>query len=82
MSDDTVPQEPRYRRLSDKILIASHHACDQGDVVVAKFLLEVSEGIIKRPANLPAGVERRSRETLVAAHERLWQIEHPEPPEI
>jgi hypothetical protein len=31
-----------------------------------------------RQPELPAGVERRAQESLVAAHERLWQIRHPE----
>ena len=35
---------PRYsRRLSDKILIAFHHACDQSDFEVAEQLLHRSE---------------------------------------
>ena len=35
---------PRYsRRLSDKILIAFHHACDQGDFEVAEQLLHILE---------------------------------------
>ena len=35
---------PRYsRRLSDKVLIAFHHACDQGDFEVADQLLQVLE---------------------------------------
>jgi hypothetical protein len=35
---------PRYsRRLSDKILIAFHHACDQSDFEVAEQLLHILE---------------------------------------
>ena len=35
---------PRYsRRLSDKILIAFHHACDQGDYEIAEQLLHILE---------------------------------------
>jgi hypothetical protein len=34
---------PRYtRRLSDKVLIAFHHACDQSDFEVAEQLLHMS----------------------------------------
>jgi hypothetical protein len=71
--------ETRYtRRLSDKILIAFHQACDQDDMVVARELLDVLEFMATRKPNLPAGTDRRSKETLVAAHERIWQLRHPE----
>lgn len=70
---------PRYtRRLSDKILIAFHHACDQGDFEVAEQLLRILETMLtRRPAN-PDTNRRRSLETLVAAYERLWHLRHPE----
>jgi hypothetical protein len=72
------PSEPRYtRRLSDKVLIAFHHACDQEEVNVAKQLLEVLEFMANRPSRLPDGRDRRAKESLVAAHERLWHIQHP-----
>lgn len=70
---------PRHtRRLSDKILIAFHHACDQGDFEVAEELLRVLEMMLtRRPA--PADANRRKNlESLVAAHERLWLLRHPE----
>jgi hypothetical protein len=68
---------PRYtRRLSDKILIAFHQACDQADFEVAERLLKALETVFATPR--PAGRERRERETLVAAHERLWQLRHPD----
>jgi hypothetical protein len=67
------------RRLSDTIFIAFHHACDQADVEVAAELLDVLEFMINRTPDLPTGVERRTKDSLVAAHERLWQIRHPEP---
>jgi hypothetical protein len=71
--------EPRYtRRLSDKILIAFHHACDQAEIEVAAALLDVLESMALRPANSPTGVDRRAKESLVAAHERLWEIRHPD----
>jgi hypothetical protein len=67
---------PRYtRRLSDKILIAFHQACDQADFEVAEPLLKVLETVFSTPR--PPGRERREKETLVAAHERLWQLRHP-----
>lgn len=69
----------RYsRRLSDKILIAFHHACDQDDYEVAEDLLAILERILtRRPAN-PDANRRKSIESLVAAHERLWHLRHPE----
>lgn len=70
---------PRYsRRLSDKILIAFHHACDQGDYEVAEQLLRVLENMLERPAVPPDSNRRRTLESLVAAHERLWHLRHPD----
>jgi hypothetical protein len=70
---------PRYtRRLSDKILIAFHHACDDKDLVVADELLRVLEMMLVRRPVLPEGNRRRNVESLVAAHERLWHLHHPE----
>ncbi len=70
---------PRYtRRLSDKVLIAFHHACDQGDFEVADHLLRVLEMMLTRRPLTPNGSRRRDMESLVAAHERLWYLRHPE----
>ncbi len=70
---------PRYsRRLSDKILIAFHHACDQADFEVAEQLLHVLEMMLTRRPLTPDGTRRRNMESLVAAHERLWHLRHPE----
>ena len=71
------PARYTRRRLSDKILIAFHHACDQGDIEVAVPLLEVLEFMTKWRRSTPLR-DRRSRGTLVAAHERLWALRHPE----
>src|SRR5579871_1005896 len=69
---------PRYsRRLSDKILIAFHHACDQSDFEVAEQLLHVLEMMLTRRPLTPDGTRRRNMESLVAAHERLWHLRHP-----
>ena len=69
---------PRYsRRLSDKILIAFHHACDERDLEVAGKLLNVLEFMMNRAPNLPTGRERRAAESFVAAHERLWSLRNP-----
>src|SRR5262249_51849131 len=65
------------RRLSDKILVAFHQACDQRDFEVAERLLGVVEMMLTR---LPSAPNRRRQHdmktTLVAAHERLWQLRH------
>lgn len=76
---DGVPGVPRYtRRLSDKILIAFHHACDQADFEVAEQLLQVLEMMVTRRPLSPDGTRRRNMESLVAAHERLWHLRHPD----
>jgi len=74
----SVSGAPRYsRRLSDKILIAFHHACDQGDFEVAEQLLHILEMMLTRRPLTPDGTRRRNMESLVAAHERLWYLRHP-----
>jgi hypothetical protein len=46
----------RYRRrLSDKILIAFDHACDQGDLEVAELLLRLVEMMLRRMPTVPDG---------------------------
>jgi hypothetical protein len=66
------------RRLSDKILVAFHQACDQGDFEVAEQLLRVLEMMLTRRQVPPDANRRRNIETLVAAHERLWHLRHPD----
>ena len=69
----------RYtRRLSDKVLIAFHNACDQRDFEVAEQLLHVLEIMLKRRPLTLDNRRARDRETLVAAYERLWQLRHPD----
>jgi hypothetical protein len=69
----------RYsRRLSDKILIAFHHACDQGDYEIGEQLLHILETMLTRRTVPPDANRRKSIESLVAAHERLWHLRHPE----
>ncbi|MSP30824.1 MAG: hypothetical protein EXR09_10390 [Acetobacteraceae bacterium] len=81
--EDTVVQDgtsavQRYtRRLSDKILIALHHACDQAVFEVAERLLQALELMVTRRLMTPDGTRRRNMESLVAAHERLWHLRHP-----
>ena len=52
MSSNVSPV--RYtRRLSDHVLIAFHHACDQGDIEAARRLLDVLEFMVRRPPRGP-----------------------------
>ena len=68
---------PRYtRRLSDKIFIAFHQACDQDDLEVAEQLLRILELMLTRRPTTPDHQRRRNMEGLVAAHERLWHLRH------
>ncbi|MCX7684300.1 MAG: hypothetical protein N2Z67_03390 [Acetobacteraceae bacterium] len=70
---------PRYtRRLSDKILIAFHQACDQRELEVAEQLLRILDEMLTRRPTTPDVNRRRNIESLVAAHERLWLLRHPE----
>lgn len=74
---DAASAAPRYtRRLSDKILVAFHQACDQADLEVADGLLGVLELMLTRPRTTPDQQRRRNMEGLVAAHERLWHLRH------
>ncbi len=71
-----VPRQTR--RLTDKILLAFHQACDQRDLEVAEELLRVLEMMVSRREVTPGQNRRKSIESLVAAHERLWYLRHPE----
>ena len=79
--DETLPAPivvPRHsRRLSDKVLVAFHHACDLMDLEVAEQLLSILELMTTRRPRPEDGNRRRSIEGLVAAHERLWHLRHP-----
>lgn len=78
-SGRTASPPPRHtRRLSDKILIAFHHACDQGDYEVAEELLRILEMMLTRRPVSPDVNRRKNMESLVAAHERLWLLRHPD----
>jgi hypothetical protein len=75
--DPTIAPPQRYsRRLSDKILIAFHHACDQSEFEVARQLLQVLEVLLTQRLVVPGRDQRRNRESLIAAHERLWHLRH------
>ena len=77
ISQDDVSQTPkarRGRRVSDKVLIAFHAACDVGEYNVARQLLSALESLVNNPARPVTGERRREVESLVAAHERLWHL--------
>jgi hypothetical protein len=68
---------PHHPRLSDKILSAFHQACDEADYQVADHLLRTLEMMLTRQ-QVDAGPNNRSNiDSLVEAHERLWQLRHP-----
>src|SRR3954452_887660 len=64
----------RGRRLSDKIRIAFHTACDEGAFEIAERLLNQLDALIRRPPILPNGVDRRQPESLAALNERLMNL--------
>jgi len=66
------------RRLSDKILVAFHQACDQADFEVAERLLQVVEILLAQRPLVPGADRRKHVESLIAAHHRLWHLQHPE----
>jgi len=65
------------RRLSDKVLVAFHHACDTSDLEIAGRLLSILETMLTRRSVEVGRNRRRSIEDLVAAHDRLWHLRHP-----
>jgi hypothetical protein len=84
------PAVRHSRQLPDKILVAVHQACDQGEYAVAADLLAVLEMLLCRDSRAPGGglrragppdaQRRRNMDGLVAAHERLWHLRHPQAP--
>jgi hypothetical protein len=72
----SVSAHRKARRLSDKILVAFHAACDERNWEVARGLIQVVEGLVARA---PAGGERRRPdEGIVAAQERTLGAGTPE----
>ena len=76
-SREAVAAPRQTRRLPDKILVAFHSACDQGDFEVAESLLQILELMLTRRPLAPGTTRRRNMESLVAAHERLWHLRQP-----
>jgi hypothetical protein len=60
-------------------MVAFHFACDEGDLEAARRLLTIAEFMSRRRAR-DGRPERRvaHADLLVAAHERLWFLRHPE----
>ena len=70
---------PRHtRRLSDKLFVAFHQACDTAELDVAEQLLGILEKMMSKRSTTNEGNRRRNMEGLVAAFERLWHLRHPE----
>ena len=67
-----------HRRLSDWALITFHFACDQGDLEVAEQLIAILEHMRRRPPPMGRRERRINSQPLVAAHERLWSLRHPD----
>jgi hypothetical protein len=68
---------PHHPRLSDNILSAFHQACDEADYQVADHLLRTLEMMLTRQQVGAGTNNRRNIDSLVEAHERLWQLRHP-----
>jgi hypothetical protein len=78
IDDHSNVRVPRHtRRLSDRILVAFHQACDQDELEVAEQLLGVLEMMLSHRPLAHITTRRRNVESLVAAHERLWNLRHP-----
>jgi hypothetical protein len=76
----SVRTAARVRRLSDKVRVAFHAACDEGAVEIAERLLVHLDTIIHNPSYLPIEVDRRRPESLAPLGERLanlllWRVE-------
>ena len=73
-----LPSTPRHtRRLSDKLFVAFHQACDTVDLDVAEQILGILEKMMSKHHTANEGNRRRNMENLVAAFERLWHLRHP-----
>jgi hypothetical protein len=81
MRDPVPDQEARphsHRRLSDWVLITFHFACDEGDLETAEQLIAILAHMLHRAPPEGRPERRINAQPLVAAHERLWSLRHPE----
>ena len=79
ISPSPAPQ-PWTRRLSDKLRMAFHTACDEADPWVAERLLNQLCKHTRSPSVLPTGLDRRKAENLSGVCERLanlllWRVD-------
>ncbi len=62
------------RRLSDKILVAFHCACDLHDVIVAERLLSTVDKLTDENRTAFPFAKRRLQVALIGAHHRLSNL--------
>ena len=82
MTNPTPPiAQPRTRRLSDKLRLLFHAACDEAAFSAAEQRLNQLCQHVTSPVIRPQGLERRKPESLSGACERLanlllWKVEN------
>jgi hypothetical protein len=77
VSDSASPapgHTPRMRRIGDKILAAFEHASERNELEVAALLLIEYERVVTRIPISLGGERRREMESLISAHNRLWEL--------
>jgi hypothetical protein len=55
------------------MLMAVHSACDQCELEIARHLIEMIDVVIGGPSP-ELVIDARALESLVAAHQRLWEL--------
>lgn len=65
-----------FGRIQRSILKVAHSACDAGQLDVAASLLQVCETLASKDPDHRQ--RRRMTAAIVAAHERLWRLRHPD----
>ena len=68
----------RITILQSSILLAFHASCDIRDLEVAKRMLATLTSASVSSADQSDDKPRHAMELIVAAHERLWLLAHPE----
>lgn len=79
-SPATVEALKYGRRLSDKILIAFHHACDKRDISMAEDLLRTLDRLIARSEHTEGHERGKIAETQADASYRLWGLKTQQSP--